>query len=134
MDKLIEQNTFNAVCHNVIRSIAPNGTPVRTGALRRSIKDKPVQTNSYRVTWTKKYGLFLDTGTKPHNIPHAFGRPLPFGTFGRFDGKFHPGSKVHMGFVSGKTGIAMQIARELKNQINSGNMGEGFMVKSITGS
>jgi hypothetical protein len=32
-------------------------------------------------------------GTKPHNIPKAFGYPLPFGTSGRFGGMFHPGTK-----------------------------------------
>lgn len=133
MDKLIEQNTFNAVCHKVVLPISHRGTPVKTGALWRSITDKPVNANSYRVTWEKKYGLFLDTGTGPHNIPHAFGRPLPFGTHGRFDGKFHPGSKVHEGFISGEHGIASEIAFDLVEQINLGNMGEGFVVKSITG-
>lgn len=36
---------------------------------------------------------FVLGGTKPHNIPKAFGYPLPFGTSGRFGGKFHPGTK-----------------------------------------
>jgi hypothetical protein len=50
----------------------------------------------------------LEGGTMPHNIPHAFGRgrvrdPLtppgpnarfvPFGSFGRFEGMFHPGTE-----------------------------------------
>jgi hypothetical protein len=32
-------------------------------------------------------------GTKPHDIPGAFGYPSPFGIGGRFEGKFHPGTK-----------------------------------------
>ena len=45
----------------------------------------------------------LEEGTDPHDIPHAFGRPLPFGIGGRFDGKFHPGSKKHVGFIKDKS-------------------------------
>lgn len=37
--------------------------------------------------------LWVEEPTQPHNIPGAFGYPPPFGTFGRFDGKFHPGTK-----------------------------------------
>lgn len=44
------------------------------------------------------YAPALNDGSVPHNIPHAFGRPAPFGLSGRFDGKFHPGSKKHIGF------------------------------------
>ena len=38
------------------------------------------------------YIQYLEEGTEPHNIPRAFGRKLPFGTSGRFNGKFHSGS------------------------------------------
>ena len=48
------------------------------------------------------YIQYLEEGTHPHNIPRAFGRPLPFGTFGRFNGKFHPGSRKHQGFIKDK--------------------------------
>lgn len=48
------------------------------------------------------YVQYLEEGTDAHNIPRAFGRPLPFGTFGRFNGKFHPGSKKHQGFIKDK--------------------------------
>jgi len=30
-------------------------------------------------------------GSKAHNIPHAFGKDVPFGTKGKFSGTFHPG-------------------------------------------
>lgn len=48
------------------------------------------------------YIEYLEEGTGPHNIPGAFGRKLPFGIGGRFDGKFHPGSEKHKGFISQK--------------------------------
>jgi hypothetical protein len=32
-------------------------------------------------------------GTPPHNIPGAFGFPPPFGTVGKYDGMFHPGTR-----------------------------------------
>lgn len=46
---------------------------------------------------------FLEKGTGPHNIPGAFGYPLPFGTSGRFGGMFHPGSVKNKGFISVKS-------------------------------
>lgn len=49
------------------------------------------------------YVSYLEEGTGPHNIPGAFGRKLPFGIGGRFDGKFHPGSTKHKGFISNKS-------------------------------
>lgn len=49
------------------------------------------------------YIPYLEEGTDPHDIPRAFGRPLPFGIGGRFDGKFHPGSKKHVGFIKDKS-------------------------------
>ena len=49
------------------------------------------------------YIEYLEEGTSPHDIPRAFGRPLPFGIGGRFNGKFHPGSMKHKGFISEKS-------------------------------
>lgn len=56
-----------------------------------------------------EYVAFLQEGTEPHDIPNAFGlgyvRPnpytgkLPFGVGGRFNDKFHPGSRKHKGFI-----------------------------------
>lgn len=50
-----------------------------------------------------EYVTYLEEGTQPHDIPNAFGRALPFGIGGRFDGKFHPGSQKHKGFISDKS-------------------------------
>jgi hypothetical protein len=41
------------------------------------------------------YSLFVHNGTKPHDIPGAFGIPAPFGVGGRFDGKFHSGNAAN---------------------------------------
>ena len=61
--------------------------------------------NSYRIHFSgtiSPYVTYLEEGTSPHDIPGAFGRALPFGIGGRFDGKFHPGSTKHKGFISNK--------------------------------
>ena len=59
---------------------------------------------TYRIHFSgvvAPYVQYLEEGTKPHNIPNAFGiRGL--GTHGRFDGMFHPGSTKHKGFISEK--------------------------------
>jgi len=46
------------------------------------------------------YIPFLEYGTGPHDIPNSFGYGERFGIGGRFSGKFHPGSKKHVGFIS----------------------------------
>lgn len=61
---------------------------------------------TYRIHFSgtvAPYIQYLEEGTEPHDIPRAFGRPLPFGIGGRFDGKFHPGSKKHVGFIKDKS-------------------------------
>ena len=58
------------------------------------------------------YAQFLEEGTAPHDIPHAFGygsiyppkpnpytHQEPYGVGGRFNGKWHPGSTKHKGFI-----------------------------------
>lgn len=50
----------------------------------------------------KPYVQWLEWGTHPHDIPRAFGYPLPFGIGGRFDGKFHPGSTKHYHCIQDK--------------------------------
>ena len=62
--------------------------------------------NVYRIHFSSAvapYVEYLEEGTSPHDIPRAFGKPLPFGIGGRFDGKFHPGSTKHKGFISNKS-------------------------------
>lgn len=48
------------------------------------------------------YVSYLEEGTGPHDIHGAFGKSAPFGIGGRFDGKFHPGSMKHKGFIKDK--------------------------------
>lgn len=65
------------------------------------------------------YLEYLEEGTDPHNIPGAFGKPLPFGIGGRFNGKFHPGSYKHKGFIKDKAvnEIINYIANKYEGQV-----------------
>ena len=88
--------------------------PVDTGWLKRHIMVTP-KNNEIKVFLSGSkvpYAVYLQEGTTAHDIPHAFGygtkRPdrinkytgqIPFGVGGRFDGKFHPGSKKHKNFI-----------------------------------
>jgi len=66
----------------------------RTGKLSRSI----VQRRAFGshglevfVGAYQPYALYVHNGTRPHDIPNAFGWGPTFGIGGRFDGYFHPG-------------------------------------------
>ena len=92
--------------------------PLKTGKLRDSaVYQTPVISmfgaSVSTITFDSAvapYIPYLQEGTSPHDIPHAFGRPLPFGIGGRFEGKFHPGSHKHDGFISNKsTYLAYQV-------------------------
>lgn len=98
---------FNRDCRNIfshIRKPAKNGgcMPYDTGNLQKSTsliwkgKNTAIISISGRLA---PYVASLEEGSSPHNIPHAFGRPSPFGESGRFDGKFHPGSRKWVGFI-----------------------------------
>lgn len=79
--------------------------PVDTGKLRESCRVSTLQEGNKQVIVltigdeTTPYVKFLEEGTTAHDIPRAFGRELPFGIGGRFNGKFHPGSTKHKGFI-----------------------------------
>lgn len=110
----IEMTPFNFKrdCRNILRHIR---TPIKrggcmpydTGRLRNQATNGRFVSNQDFTIWVSvkvaPYAEWLDDGTSPHNIPHSFGYPLPFGTSGRFDGKFHPGSKKHKGFITDDT-------------------------------
>ena len=97
--------------------------PFRTGNLKfHATKGMMVNPTTYRIQFDDSiapYIDYLEYGTSAHNIPRAFGRPLPFGTSGRFDGKFHPGSTKHKGFISEKCvdEITNYIAKKLKGRV-----------------
>lgn len=80
--------------------------PYRTGNLKFNATQGAMYDEvTFRIHFDSSvapYIEYLEEGTDPHNIPGAFGRALPFGTFGRFNGKFHPGSKIHQGFIKNK--------------------------------
>lgn len=91
--------------------------PYRSGWLKyHATFGEPENDNTYVITFSNKiakmnpnskskseYITYLEEGTSPHDIPGAFGRSLPFGIGGRFDGKFHPGSQKHVGFIKNKS-------------------------------
>lgn len=80
--------------------------PYKSGNLKFNATSGTMLTATcYRIRFDSTiapYVEYLEEGTGPHNIPGAFGRALPFGTKGRFDGKFHPGSDKHKHFIRDK--------------------------------
>lgn len=78
--------------------------PYKSGNLKfHATQGAMYSDNVYRIHFSgtvAPYVQWLEEGTGPHDIPGAFGRKLPFGIGGRFEGKFHPGSQKHKGFIS----------------------------------
>lgn len=81
--------------------------PYKTGKLKfEATSGRMYDDVTFRIHFdgsVAPYIQYLEEGTDPHDIPRAFGRPLPFGIGGRFNGKFHPGSRKHQGFISEKS-------------------------------
>ena len=77
--------------------------PYKTGKLKFHATIGTMWTPTcYRIHFDSTiapYVEYLEEGTRPHNIPGAFGRPIPFGIGGRFSGMFHPGSTIHKDFI-----------------------------------
>ena len=98
--------------------------PYKTGRLKyHATSGQMYLDNVYRIHFSGSvapYVQYLEEGTSPHDIPRAFGKPLPFGIGGRFDGKFHPGSKKHQGFISQKAvgAIVDYIAERYEGQVS----------------
>lgn len=97
--------------------------PYDTGKLKNeATSGEMITKDTYRIKFDSTvapYVEYLEEGTQPHDIPRAFGRDLPFGIGGRFDGKFHPGSTKHQGFISDKAinTIINYICREYKGEL-----------------
>ena len=81
--------------------------PVDTGWLKNhATSGKMMTSDTFVIKFdgsVAPYIRYLEEGTTAHDIPGAFGRPLPFGIGGRFNGYFHPGSTKHYHFISQKT-------------------------------
>ena len=81
-------------------------SPYRSGNLRDHATSGQMYFDGvYRIHFSSSvapYVEYLEEGTKPHDIPNAFGIE-GLGIGGRFDGKFHPGSTKHKGFISVKS-------------------------------
>ena len=77
--------------------------PFKSGNLKfHATSGSMYDSSTYRIHFSgtvAPYLEYLEEGTRPHDIPRAFGYPLPFGIGGRFDGKFHPGSTKHKDFI-----------------------------------
>ena len=120
--------TIKELGENALRKIKDaSWFPYRTGKLKfEATKGYQATQNSYVIFFddtVAPYIDYLEYGTSPHNIPGAFGKPLPFGTSGRFEGKFHPGSDKHKGFISEKA--VDTVANYIKNKVN------GVMIKEL---
>lgn len=90
----------------VVQYAAKQQAPRRTGCLEDSlvkrVESAGVEMAIRIVSDTspcspehKSYSLYVHEGTSPHDIPGAWGIPAPFGIGGRFDGRFHPGTKAN---------------------------------------
>lgn len=81
--------------------------PYRSGFLRdNATSGHLTNSNTYVIKFDSKIAPYIDAleyGSKAHNIPGAFGKASPFGTSGRFNGMFHPGSFKHKGFIGEKS-------------------------------
>lgn len=95
--------------------------PYKSGNLKfNATRGEKLDDNTFVITFDStiaNYIQYLEEGTQPHDIPFAFvgkgnwkwwypykdGVPFLFGMGGRFDGKFHPGSTKHKGFISEKS-------------------------------
>lgn len=99
--------------------------PYKTGKLKfHATRGWLINSNLYQITFdttVAPYITYLEEGTSPHNIPRAFGHPLPFGTSGRFNGKFHPGSTKHQGFIKDKcvNAIVENIATRYRAEVRN---------------
>ena len=81
--------------------------PYKTGKLKyEATYGNLIKSDTYCIKFDGEiapYIEYLEEGTSPHDIPCAFGREFPFGIGGRFEGKFHPGSIKHKGFIKDKS-------------------------------
>ena len=80
--------------------------PYKTGNLKFNATQGSMENaTTFRIHFDSAvapYVPYLEEGSGPHDIPNAFGYGPTFGIGGRFDGKFHPGSTKHKGFISEK--------------------------------
>lgn len=99
--------------------------PYKTGKLKyQATSGQMYMHDVFRIHFSSAvapYVTYLEEGTSPHDIPGAFGRKLPFGIGGPFDGKFHPGSTKHKGFISEKcvNAIVEYIASRYEGQVTT---------------
>lgn len=111
--------------------------PYKSGKLKNEATNGfLVDANTYCIRFDSTvapYVEYLEEGTRAHDIPFAFvGKgnwrwwypykddiPFLFGMGGRFNGKFHPGSTKHKGFIKDKSvnAIVNYLKTTLKGEI-----------------
>jgi len=97
---------FKQLCKEVRKQIKKPAfkggcMPFLTGNLRSHTTGRASANKSFAISISGvEYAEYLEGGTRPHNIPNAFGRGFNYGLAGRFNGKFHPGSAKWKGFIS----------------------------------
>ena len=107
--------------------------PFRSGRLKNNATNGfLVDSNTYCINFNSTiapYVVYLQEGTGPHDIPFAFvgkgnwawwhpykdGVPFLMGMGGRFNGKFHPGSTKHKGFIDK---IVLNLTRFISSEYN----------------
>lgn len=113
---------LNLIGHELTKEIKSSAWfPFRSGTLKfHATSGRLIKDNVFRINFSSQvapYVRFLEEGTQPHDIPFAFvgkgnwvwwypykdGVPFLMGMGGRFNGKFHPGSTKHKGFISVKS-------------------------------
>lgn len=119
---------FSQMCREALRLTKIDKmsyVPVRSGYLKtKAIYGIRTSKNHYYIVFDENvanYIPFLEEGTRPHDIPNAFGlgylpnpytKVPPFGVGGRFNGKFHPGSTKHVGFIEKQACLIYTTLRE----------------------
>lgn len=119
---------FSKMCHEALRLTKIDKisyVPVRSGYLKtKAIYGVRTSKNHYSIVFNEKvadYIPYLEKGTRPHDIPNSFGlgdlpnpytKVPPFGVGGRFNGKFHPGSTKHVGFIEKQAGLIYTTLKE----------------------
>lgn len=119
---MINTNILGKECERLIKS--QSWFPYKKGNLRDNATIGFMYApKTFCIHFTSQiadYIEYLEEGTTAHDIPHAFGfgsiypdkknpytHQIPFGVGGRFNGKFHPGSMKHKGFISEKSVMAI---------------------------
>lgn len=98
--KKIKNNIINYDLVNIKNELRQADIPEDTGLMKAYIVSRVQRApQGINILLNNDIVSYNDLGTRPHDIPNAFGYGHDFGIGGRFDGFFHPGSTKNVGFV-----------------------------------